>query len=198
MPIKPKLLYSLGAIEEHFDAGDYIFREDGTPQFYFQILRGEIKLNNYSTDGKEFIQNILSHGECFGESMMFLEKPYPVNAVALKNSVILKIRREKFMALLDLYPNVAIEICVALSEKTYNKFLLMRKISSKNAIERLKELMDMMKEAQEKKDKFSFEIPHTRQQLASLTGLCVETAIRAIKKMEKNEILKIENRKIYY
>lgn len=190
MHIKPKLLHSLGAIEEHFDSGDYIFREDGIPQFYYQILSGEIKLNNYSNDGKEFIQNILSKGDCFGESMMFLEKPYPINAVALKNSTILKIRREKFMTLMDLYPHIAIDICIALSEKTYNKFLLMHKISSKNAIERLKEIMNMMKETQNNKDKFSFEIPHTRQQLASLTGLYVETTIRAIKKMEKTKSLK--------
>ncbi|WP_228459647.1 helix-turn-helix domain-containing protein [Chryseobacterium bernardetii] len=41
-------------------------------------------------------------------------------------------------------------------------------------------------------------IPLTRQQMASLTGLCVETAIRTIKHMEKEKILKIENRKILY
>ena len=198
MPIIPTLLHSVGAIEERFHAGDYIFREEGTPQFYYQILEGEIKLNNYSNEGKEFIQNILPAGECFGESMLFLEKPYPVNAVAMTNCTILKIRREEFLSLLDSYPNIALDICNALSEKTYNKFLLMRKISSKHAIERLTEVMDLMKEAQENKDKYAYEIPHTRQQLASLTGLCVETTIRTIKKMEGNKMLKIRNRKIYY
>jgi len=198
MSIKPRLLHSVGAIEENFHAGDYIFREEGTPQFYYQILEGEVKLNNYSNDGKEFIQNILPEGHCFGESMLFLEKPYPVNAVAMTRCTILKICKEKFLTLMDIYPHIALDICNALSEKTYNKFLLMRKISSKNAVERLTEVMDMMKDSQEKKDKYTFEIPHTRQQLASLTGLCVETAIRAIKKMEGNKVLKIRNRKIYY
>ncbi|WP_406567262.1 hypothetical protein [Chryseobacterium kimseyorum] len=34
--------------------------------------------------------------------------------------------------------------------------------------------------------------------MASLAGLSVETVIRVIKNMEKNEILRIENRKILY
>ncbi|MDF2932787.1 MAG: hypothetical protein K0R36_2118 [Chryseobacterium sp.] len=198
MSIKPRLLHSVGAIEQQFHAGDYIFREEGTPQFYYQILKGEIKLNNYSNEGKELIQNILHEGQCFGESMLFLDKPYPVNAVAMTHCTILKICKGKFHTLMDIYPHIALDICNALSEKTYNKFLLMRKISSKNAVERLTEVMDLMKDSQEKKDKYTFEIPHTRQQLASLTGLCVETAIRAIKKMEGNKVLKIRNRKIYY
>ncbi len=198
MSITPRLLHSVGATEECFNVGDYIFREDGTPQFYYQIEEGEIKLNSYNNEGKEFIQNIVSPGQCFGESMLFLEKPYPVNAIALTECKILKICREKFLTLLDIYPNIALDICNALSETTYNKFVLMRKISSKNAVERLTEIMDLLKEPQENKDKYTFEIKHTRQQLASLTGLCVETAIRAIKKMEGNKMLKIRNRKIYY
>ncbi|MGL6126561.1 helix-turn-helix domain-containing protein [Chryseobacterium artocarpi] len=40
--------------------------------------------------------------------------------------------------------------------------------------------------------------PLTRQQLASLTGLCVETVIRTIKQMKKDQIVKIEKKKIYY
>ena len=198
MSIKRKLLHSVGAVEEHYYAGDYIFREDGTPQFYYQIVNGDVKLNNYSSDGKEFIQNILSGDSCIGESMLFLQKPYPVNAVALTNCTILKVCRAEFLNLMDIYPQIAIDMCKALSEKTYNKFVLMNKISHKNAVERLTEVMDVMKEPQENKEKFSFEIPHTRQQLASLTGLCVETALRTIKKMERNKMLMIINRKIFY
>jgi len=198
MSIKKSLLHSVGASEEHYYAGDYIFREDATPQFYYQIVDGEVKLNNYSNDGKEFIQNILTGDSCFGESMVLLQKPYPLNAIALTDCIILKICRDKFLSLINIYPHIAVDICMTLSEKTYNKFVLMSKISSKNAIDRLTEVMTLMKEPQENKDKFSFIIPHTRQQLASLTGLCVETTIRAIKKMEGNNVLKIKNRKIYY
>ncbi|WP_238349718.1 helix-turn-helix domain-containing protein [Chryseobacterium cucumeris] len=41
-------------------------------------------------------------------------------------------------------------------------------------------------------------VPLTRQQIANLTGLRVETVIRSIKKMEREHILKLIGRKILY
>ncbi|MGC5743828.1 Crp/Fnr family transcriptional regulator [Chryseobacterium sp. NFX27] len=198
MSIQESLLHSVEAIEEQYNAGDYIFREEATPQFYYQIVTGEVKLNSYKEDGKEFIQNILSERSCFGESMLILGKPYPVNAVALTKCVILKVGRDQFFQLLQENPGIFMDMYKTMSEKTSEKIVLMEKISSKNAEERLIELMNQMKEAKENKDRFSFEVPHTRQQLASLTGLSLETTIRVIKRMEKNEILIIKNGKIFY
>ena len=198
MSIQKSLLHSVQAIEEQYTAGDYIFREEATPQFYYQIVKGEVKLNSYKEDGKEFIQDILSENSCFGESMLILGKPYTVNAVAFTKCTILKIGREQFFQLLQDHPEIFLDMYTTLSERTSEKLVLMQKISSQNAEERLVELMNQMKEAKENKDRYSFEIPHTRQQLASLTGLSLETTIRVIKRMEKNEILIIKNGKIFY
>jgi len=198
MSIQKSLLHSVQAIEEQYTAGDYIFREEAIPQFYYQIVTGEVKLNSYKEDGKEFIQEILSDNSCFGESMLILGKPYTVNAVALTKCSVLKIGRDQFFRLLQDNPAVFLDMYTTLSERTSEKLVLMQKISGQNAEERLLELMNQMKEAKENKDKYSFEIPYTRQQLASLTGLSLETTIRVIKRMEKNEILVIKNGKIFY
>lgn len=192
------LLYSAGATEEHFHAGDYIFREDAIPQYYYQIVTGEVKLNSYNEDGKEFIQNIFSNTSGFGESLLLLGKPYPINAVAITKCTVIKVGRDQFFQLLREHPQIFIHLCTTLSELAYDKFMLMRKISSKNADERLMELLSLLKDSPENKNKFTFEIPYTRQQLASLTGLRIETAIRAIKRLEKNEVLVIKNGKIFY
>lgn len=46
--------------------------------------------------------------------------------------------------------------------------------------------------------KHSFLVPYTRQQIADLIGLRVETVIRTIKKMETENLLLIDHSKIYY
>ncbi|WP_276876990.1 Crp/Fnr family transcriptional regulator [Chryseobacterium joostei] len=198
MAIQKSLLHSVQAIEEQYAAGDYIFREEATPQFYYQIVKGEVKLNSYKEDGKEFIQEILSDNSCFGESMLILGKPYIVNAVALTKCTLLKIGKDQFFRLLQENPDIFLDMYITLSERTSEKLVLMQKISGQNAEERLVELMNQMKEPKESRGKYSFEIPHTRQQLASLTGLSLETTIRVIKRMEKNKILMIKNGKIFY
>ncbi|MDV3508388.1 hypothetical protein CMU89_00875 [Elizabethkingia anophelis] len=58
--------------------------------------------------------------------------------------------------------------------------------------------MDYYKSFEKNKKPFSFPIPLTRQQMANFTGLCVETVIRTLKKMEIDNLLKIHNSKIMY
>jgi len=63
---------------------------------------------------------------------------------------------------------------------------------------RLIGVLNYLKSFNEDKTPHSFEILLTRQELASLTGLRVETVIRTVKKMEGKNILKIENRRIRF
>lgn len=42
MSIKENLLHSAGASEENFKTGDYIFRENTSAQFYYQVISGEV------------------------------------------------------------------------------------------------------------------------------------------------------------
>lgn len=199
MFLKEELLHSIGAAEQNYKPGDYIFREGGSPQFYFQLVNGDVKLNNYNSSGKEFIQSILSSKDPVGEYMLYTEKMYPMNAVAITNCTIIKLCSNKLLHYLDQNPNLYVDLCKSLSKHLYRKFVLMQKISCHSAIERLKEVLELMKQEHgNTTTPFTFEVPMTRQQLASLTGLCVETTIRAIKKMEREKIVRIANRKILY
>lgn len=169
MTIKNLLLNSGSTVEIKFEPEDFIFREDSPALFYFFIVEGTVKLNNYSDEGKKFIQDILSEDSSLGVSMLLLERPYPVNAIAMTDCVVLKIRRAVFIDLINSNCDGAFALCLALSEKIYDKYIAMRKLSSRSAIQRITELMDVMKSRQEDQSKFSFEVPHTRQQTVGST-----------------------------
>ncbi|MDR6525175.1 MULTISPECIES: Crp/Fnr family transcriptional regulator [Chryseobacterium] len=196
--ITEDLLISFGAETINYKAGDLIFREEEYPMFYYQIEKGKIKLNNYTEDGKEFIQNIFSDGHSFGESLLFVDRPYPMNALAMENSSIFRISRESFLNLIKNNPEISLNVYQCLAERMYYKYIMLYNLSFQNPVSKLKLLLDYLKSYHDDKAAYSFQIPLTRQQLASLTGLCVETVIRTIKQMEKDNILKIEQRKIYY
>ncbi|CAM3024709.1 Crp/Fnr family transcriptional regulator [Chryseobacterium flavum] len=198
MVINENILQSAGAEVRHYTPSEIIFCEGDTPNYYYQIITGEVKLNNYSEDGKEFIQNILSEGQSCGESILFIDKPYPMNAEAITECSILRLHKTIFFNLLNESPELCMEVSSFLSQRLYYKFMMMLNISSQNPSIRLKGLMDYLKSFQDDTRPYSFMIPLTRQQMASLTGLCVETAIRTIKHMERDKIVKIENRKILY
>lgn len=192
------VLISFGAETKEYKAGDIIFREGEFSTFYYQIDKGQIKLNNYTENGKEFIQNIFSDGHSFGESLLFVDRPYPMNAVAIKDSHIVRLSKSNFLNLIKENQEVSLNVYQCMAERMYYKYMMLYNLSFQNPVLKLKQLMDYLKSYHEDKTPYSFQIPLTRQQLASLTGLRVETVIRAIKSMEKDKILKIEKRKIMF
>lgn len=199
MIINEDLLIAFGGEYETYPANTVIFSEGSQPKFYFQIVNGNVELNNYHEDGKEFTQNILSDGQSFGESLLFNDQPYPMNAIATTECRILKLSKSDFLDLISQNKKVSFDMFKCLSDRLYYKYLMLFSITSSNPAYKIRALMDYIKGYNSSAiPKHSFLVPFTRRQIANLTGLRIETVIRTIKKMENEKILKIENRKIYY
>lgn len=198
MNIDEKLLYSFGAENKQYKKGELIFRQDDHALYYFQIAKGKIKLNNYNEEGKEFIHNILGENQSFGDSLVFLEKQYPMNAVALSPAEIIRLPKNNFMDLLKQHPEISLKMNMCLAQKLYFKSRMIHNLASQNPISRIKGLLDYLKSYHKEDVQFSYPVEITRQQLANLTGLRVETVIRTLKKMEKENIIKIDNKRIMY
>jgi CRP-like cAMP-binding protein len=198
MLIAQELLLSYGAETLNFEPSDIIFNEGDVPKYYYQVSTGRIKLNHYNEDGKELILAILDAGLSVCELLLFIDKKYPVNAVVFEHCSIIKLPKANFIKLLDENHGVSRDINKFLSERLYYKFIMLENNSSLHADVRIKGVLSYHKSFSIYQDKFTFEVPLTRQQLASITGLRVETVIRTIKELEKQNVLQIKNRKIYF
>lgn len=191
------LLFEFGGERRKVKKNEVIFEEGTFPAFYYQIIEGEVKMNNFTEDGKEFIQNIFTEGQSFGEPPLFIDEPYPANAMAIVPSVLVQIPKNSFYTLLNEYPEVSLIINKSLARRLYYKSVMAPEISSQDPQKRLLTLMDYLKAHYGEDPEVDYVIPMTRQQLADLTGLRVETVIRTIKQLEKDGELKIIQRKIY-
>lgn len=196
--IAEELLLSYGAEFENFKKGNIIFSEGDIPKCYYQIVKGRIKLNHYNEAGKELILAILQPGLSVCELLLFIDKKYPVNAVVFEDSTILKLSKASFIKMLDDHPKVSRDVNKFLSERLYYKFVMLENNASLQADVRIKGVLEYHKSFSSDMSMYSFQVPLTRQQLASITGLRVETVIRTIKKLEKQKLLKIIDRNIYY
>jgi len=198
MLISEELLLRYGAENENFSRGDIIFDEGDTPKNYYQVVTGRIKLNHYNDEGKELILAILERGLSVCELLLFIDKKYPVNAVVIEAGTVLKLPKGVFSRMLDENPGVSKDINIFLSERLYYKYLMVENNASLYADVRIKGVLDYHKSFSKDTSPFSFQVPLTRQQIASMTGLRVETVIRTIKNLEKQDVLKIRDRQIYY
>lgn len=196
--IRPELLFDFGAEKMSVAKGEEIFCEGRHSNCYFQILEGEVKMFNINEDGKEFIQGIFYPGQSFGEPPLFVDVQYPASAEALMDSEIIRLNRDRFFDLLTSHPEEHLKITTAMASRLYYKSIMASELSSQEPEHRILSILDYLKKHVYQLHKpFSFEVDLTRQQIADLTGLRVETVIRATKALEKKGEVKIINRKIW-
>nr|WP_294781178.1 Crp/Fnr family transcriptional regulator [uncultured Flavobacterium sp.] len=196
--IAVELLQRYGALKKSFSKNEIIFEEGNLPTHYYQIISGEIKMCNYNDDGREFIQGIFYKEQSFGEPPLFLNQKYPANAITVEESEILLLLKPNFLKLLEENPSVSIKIIENLAQRLYYKSVMAAEISTHEPEHRVLKLIDHgIAYFNFQKDKNGYLINFTRQQIGDLTGLRVETVIRAIKALEKKGELKIINRKVY-
>jgi len=196
--VSEELLSVFGAQLKKYDKGEIIFKEGDNARYYMQVESGEVKMNNYNDDGKEFIQGMFGRGESFGEPPLFIDKPYPATAVALTDVTLWELPKVVFFEMLLQQPQTALAVSTRLANRLYYKSVMASEISSQNPEHRLLKLIDFFKlhvDQLKVNDKYCVKL--TRQQLADLTGLRVETVIRSIKALEKKGAIFIENRKVY-
>lgn len=195
--IDENLLLNHGARRVVFSKGDQLFREGESAIHFYQIASGEIKMNNYNEDGKEFIQGIFSIGQSFGEPPLLANVKYPANAEAISDAEVFQLTKEQFLELLSSNPKVHLKITETLAKRLYYKAIMVSEISSQEPEHRILRIIDYLKHVDKVEGKFKYRLDLTRQQLADLTGLRVETVIRATKSLEKKGELEIKKRKVY-
>ncbi|MBL0333090.1 MAG: cyclic nucleotide-binding domain-containing protein [Chlorobi bacterium] len=91
------ILITWGAVSKKILKGEYIFSEGDDAIFYYQVVQGEVKMININPDGKEFIQGVFTDGESFGEPALLINRSYPSSAVAVSDSLILRISKNIFL-----------------------------------------------------------------------------------------------------
>ncbi len=172
-----------------------IIREGEFADFYFQIKTGHIKMFNLTEDGKEFVQGFFKDGHSFGEPPLFGAFKYPATAMALEVSEIYLLSKASFLKLLKTHPDIHLKFTKMICKRMVYKAKIAREVSIYPPEHRILTLLHHLKGNSTMDN--SFEVPLTRQQISDLTGLRVETVIRAIKKLEKSKVLAIIDRKVF-
>ena len=55
----------------NFRKGDFIFEKGDYAKYYFQIIQGGVKMNNFNEKGNEFVQGIFGKNKSFLSSIPF-------------------------------------------------------------------------------------------------------------------------------
>ncbi len=191
--IEKDVLLSYEAKEIELNKNESLFSEGGKANFYYQILSGQVKMYNLTETGKEFVQGMFVAGQSFGEPPLLGNFEYPAGAMAVQYSKLYKLSKKQFLLLLKENNDIHLEFTSMLCKRLAYKAMIGREISVYPPDHRILTLLQYLRK---QSNKSSFTVDLTRQQIAELTGLRVETVIRVVKKLETQKILMLENHKI--
>lgn len=196
--IPEEILLAYGAVYGKYRKGALIFEEEMHPQFYHQVITGCVKMVNIHESGKEFIQGLFGEMQSFGEPVLFINKGYPSSAVAETDCTVLRLSLSNFEHLLHDFPKFYRAFLVLFSQRLHQKSIMCRELSGYPPVHRIQVVLERYKEEAGQRAETKCKIPLTRQQIADLTGLRVETVIRAMKEMEKDNLIRIVRGKVYF
>lgn len=198
MLIDIQMLKDAGGVSRKHEKGQRIFLEGTESAYYYQIVSGEVTIVNVNEEGSEFIQGKFSDGESFGVSALMLGEPFPANAIATSETIIIQLKRASFLEILKEYPNYIFDVCMFLSGKLYKHAQIGKGIAIDGPEKRILTLLNVLKKEKNHATSERFKLLISRQEVAGMIGLRVETVIRAIKKLEQRGCLEIIRGKVYY
>jgi CRP-like cAMP-binding protein len=197
MIINEKLLTAYGAELITYGKDESLFSINDIPKNYFQVESGLIKVTSEKYGSNQFIHDFANPGNPVGETFLFSEHCYTVNAVAVIPSNIYVLPKKKFQKLTTENNTAIHKILRHICEKETYKLMLINTIAFCEPRIKILTVIDHFKKINERSKYKLYEVPFTRQQLASLTGLRVETVIRTMKIMEFENLIEIIDGKVF-
>ena len=172
------------AIERSFRPGEFVFWDGDTPEWFYLVADGKVKVLKHSSLGKEFIIAFFGSGEMFGEVAVFENKPYPASAQAVTETKVLGIKREDLLSFLASRPEVSLRIINVLGGRLRDAQSRLRDLAGERVEQRLARTLLMLS------SKLGSTLPFTRQEIADMAGTTTETAIRFMSHLKDRGIVR--------
>ena len=157
--------------------GEEIYHPDMQPKAVYFIKSGKVKMVTVNNDGQEFIQGIFKTNDYFGEPALLLNKPYLAYTIAIQDAEIIEVSKVDFFDFLESDRDFSKRLIVNLSQRLFYKSMMLEELANEQADHRIATLLKyLLKDIEPGND-----LKVTRQQMADMSGLRVETVIRIIK-----------------
>jgi len=180
-------------VESHHHKGEYIFRE-GDPAESFHIVKsGSVKCVKSSGNGKEVTLKVLLPGDLFCcDAVAFEGGTHPGCAQSMGDVTVLRVTKRAYFDLLRRNPDAAMEVIRYLGQRLNEAQESAKVLALDRAEQRLASLLgDFARRAgiPDERGGVRLTIRLTRQDLANMAGLSVETVIRLMSRFKRARLV---------
>lgn len=177
--------------------GDTLFRKGDPSEGFYTVVFGHIKLAFHSANGAEKVVELLGPNQTFGEAVMFMERPYPVYAQALADSLLVHVSKAVVFDGIERDPAFARRMIGGLARRLHGLVSDLEAYTLHSGTQRvLGYLLRGMPENESGEQAVEISLPTSKSILASRLNLTPEHFSRILHDLTELGLIRVEGRSI--
>jgi CRP/FNR family transcriptional regulator len=188
----------IGLIRKYLKA-ENLFRSGDFYRGFYILLKGIVKVFDLNEDGKETVIHIVKPVNIFADIPLFEGKNYPVSAAAIEESIVLFVPKEEFINLIKKNPEISLKMLAGFAKRMKTLVKQIEDLSSKEVINRLAKyiIKEVKKSGTENLPEPFIKLAAPKSVIASYIGTITETFSRTLNKLQSEEIIRVQGKKIF-
>lgn len=183
--------------EKRLARGEMLFQKGDPPRGFHVIIFGQLKLAFPSSNGNEKVVDILGPKQSFGEAVMFMDRPYPVFAEAIADTLLLHVTKDAVFELLENDPSFSRRMLAGMAMRLHSLVQDVESYSLRSSAQRVIGYL-LQHCPNEGKCAGSIEItlPTSKQIIASRLNLTPETLSRIFHDLTEAGLIGVQGKQI--
>ena len=183
--------------ERRLAKGELLFHKGDAVSGFYVLVFGQIKLAITSPQGNEKVVEILGPRQSFGEAVMFMERPYPVSAEAILDSMVVHIASAGVFALLASDTLFAKRMLAGMSMRMHSLLMDVESYSLRSSVQRvIGYLLQQCVAEDATSASLVISLPAAKTLIASRLNLTPETLSRVFHELTVSGLIDVQGKQI--
>ncbi len=173
-----------------------IYREGKHPRFLYYVVSGKVKTVRSSEEGKEYITDLYTTGDCLGYTALIENKNYEESANVLEDAELMEIPKDEFLQMIYSDMQVAAKFIRIMTQNVQEKEDRLVRLAYNSLRKRVANaLVDIQQKFNTEDASKAIEI--SREDIANYVGTATESLIRTLSDFKAEQLIEIRHGKIF-
>lgn len=187
-----------GAREINVERGNPVFQRGDPCNGFYVVVYGQVKLALTSPQGIEKVVELIGPGQSFGEAVMFMNRPFPVFAQALADSLLLHIPRQVVFDGIEHDAGFARKMLAGLSIRLHRLLQDVESFSLRSSAQRvIGYLLQQSQGLESSGNDFHFNLPANKNIIASTLNITPETFSRVLHNLTEAGLVAVKGKDVH-
>ncbi len=176
--------------------GEMLFQKGDLAHGFYVIVFGQVKLAFPSSSGNEKVVEIIGPKQSFGEAALFAQRPYPVFAQAIADTLLLHIARDAIFELLETDISFARHMLAGLAMRMHSLIHDVESYSLRSSAQRVIGYLLQHCPTDSCAGSIELTLPTSKQIIASRLNLTPETLSRILHDLAEAKLIDMQGKRI--